>query len=225
MPVVDGLPRSVVRGHVTPRQPASSPPEHSVDHRAVIGPSTTPLRGLIGQQRLQPSPFLIGQIVTIEHADGLPHPPVKIHGTRSSGVCLCDRPRWAQRLALRVRQVHPASLNHRVLVANPEFLSCANSPPPCPSRSPLSGTPRSTGAPGRCRTEVGLRACAPARPGCAREWWRRIRISGHCPPRGGERRGGRLPAPRQDRRYRSGQARSAGPVPCQYSQSGPRPGD
>ena len=84
MPVVDGLPRSVVRGHVTPRQPASSPPEHSVDHRAVIGPSTTPLRGLIGQQRLQPSPFLIGQVVTIEHADGLPHPPVKIHGTRSS---------------------------------------------------------------------------------------------------------------------------------------------
>jgi hypothetical protein len=51
----------------------------------VIGPPATPLRLLAGQQRLQPGPFLVGQIVSIEHAGGLPHLPVKIRGTRSSG--------------------------------------------------------------------------------------------------------------------------------------------
>src|SRR6185436_14046795 len=84
MPVVDGLPRTVIRGYVAPRQSAAGPPEHAVDHGAVIGPPATPLRLLAGQQRLQPGPFLVGQIVSIEHADGLPHPPVKIRGTRSS---------------------------------------------------------------------------------------------------------------------------------------------
>jgi hypothetical protein len=49
----------------------------------VIGPAPTPLRFLTGQQRLQPGPFLVGQIMTIEHADGLPHPLIKIRGTRS----------------------------------------------------------------------------------------------------------------------------------------------
>jgi hypothetical protein len=44
------------------------------------------LRGLIGQQRLQPGPLFIGQIVTIEHGDRLPHPPLKIRGTRSNGI-------------------------------------------------------------------------------------------------------------------------------------------
>src|SRR5215212_7477013 len=84
MPVVDGLPRPVVRGYVAPWQTTAGPPEHPVDHRAVIGPPATPLRLLAGQQRLQPGPFLVGQIVSIEHTDGLPHPPVKIRGTRSS---------------------------------------------------------------------------------------------------------------------------------------------
>jgi hypothetical protein len=50
----------------------------------VIGPPAAPLWGLIGQQGLQPGPLLIGQIVTIEHGDGLPHPPFKIRGTRSN---------------------------------------------------------------------------------------------------------------------------------------------
>src|SRR5215218_2786434 len=84
MPVVDGLPVPVVRWHVAPRKPAPGPPQHPVDYRAVIGPPATALRGLIGQQWLQPGPLLIGQIVTIEHADGLPHPPFKIRGTRSN---------------------------------------------------------------------------------------------------------------------------------------------
>src|SRR6185436_368128 len=86
MPVVDGLPRPVVRGYVAPWQSTAGPPEHPVDHGAVIGPPATPLRLLAGQQRLQPGPFLVGQIVSIEHADGLPHPPVKIRGTRSSAA-------------------------------------------------------------------------------------------------------------------------------------------
>src|SRR5215213_1149195 len=86
MPVVDGLPRPVIRGYVAPWQSTAGPPEHPVDHGAVIGPPATPLRLLAGQQRLQPGPFLIGQIVSIEHTDGLPHPPVKIRGTRSSWV-------------------------------------------------------------------------------------------------------------------------------------------
>src|SRR5690242_19121123 len=84
MPVVDGLPVSVVRGYVTPWQPAASPPEHAVDHRAVIGPTAAPLRLLTGQQGLKPGPFLIGQIVSIQHTDGLPQPAVKIRGTRSN---------------------------------------------------------------------------------------------------------------------------------------------
>src|SRR3954466_6393660 len=86
MPVVDGLPVPVVRWHVAPRQPAAGPPEHPVDHRPVVGPTTTPLRLLAGQQRLQPGPFLIGQIVSIEHPLGLPHPLIKIRGTRSPRV-------------------------------------------------------------------------------------------------------------------------------------------
>src|SRR4051795_3152116 len=83
MPVVDGLPRPVVRGYVAPWQSTAGPPEHPVDHGAVIGPPATALRLLAGQQRLPPGPFLVGQIVSIEHPDGLPHPPVKIRGTRS----------------------------------------------------------------------------------------------------------------------------------------------
>ena len=84
MSVVDGLPMPVVRGNVAPGQPAAGSPEHPVDHRTVIGPAPTPLRFLTGQQRLQPGPFLVGQIMTIEHTDGLPHPLIKIRGTRSS---------------------------------------------------------------------------------------------------------------------------------------------
>src|SRR3954454_17505103 len=91
MPVVDGLPVPVVRWDVAPRQPAAGPPEHPVDHRPVIGPTTTPLRLLAGQQRLQPGPFLIGQIVSIEHPLGLPHPLIKIRGTRSNGMTMTVR--------------------------------------------------------------------------------------------------------------------------------------
>src|SRR3954471_13411012 len=104
MPVVDGLPRPVVRGYVAPWQSTAGPPEHPVDHGAVIGPPATALRLLAGQQRLQPGPFLVGQIVSIEHTDGLPHPPVKIRGTRSSGP---ERP--VGRRTRRARPWRPSS--------------------------------------------------------------------------------------------------------------------
>src|ERR671921_2976054 len=84
MPVVDGLPMSVNRWHVPPRQAALGPPEHTVDHHSVIGPPATPARALVGQQRLQPGPLRVGQIMTIEHQLGLPHLAFKIRGTRSS---------------------------------------------------------------------------------------------------------------------------------------------
>src|SRR3954462_4668997 len=61
-------------------------PEHPVEHRAVIGPPPTTTRDLVGQQRFQTSPFRIGQIVSMQHPPGLPHPALKIRGTRSNGA-------------------------------------------------------------------------------------------------------------------------------------------
>ncbi|HEU0086662.1 MAG TPA: hypothetical protein VFQ77_03275, partial [Pseudonocardiaceae bacterium] len=54
-------------------------------------PSATPTRGLIRQQRLQSSPFLIGQIMAIKHPEDLSYPPTEIHGTRSSPQTLPKR--------------------------------------------------------------------------------------------------------------------------------------
>ena len=54
----------------------------------MIHPPPTPTRRLIGQQRLQPGPFLVSQIMTMQHRLGLPHPVVKIRGTRSNGHLL-----------------------------------------------------------------------------------------------------------------------------------------
>src|SRR3954453_16917527 len=84
MPVRDGLPASERRRHVPPRDTTTGPPEHPVEHRAVIGPPPTPTRDLVGQQRFQTSPFRIGQIVSMQHPPGLQHPALKIRGTRSS---------------------------------------------------------------------------------------------------------------------------------------------
>src|SRR3954463_6290935 len=88
MPVVDGLPRPERRRHIPPRHTTPRPPEHPVEHRAVVGPPPTPTRGLIRQQRLQPSPLLIGQVMTMQHTKDLPHPALKIRGTRSSPMTL-----------------------------------------------------------------------------------------------------------------------------------------
>src|SRR3954451_18435969 len=84
MPVRDSLPASERRRHIPPRDTTTGPPEHPVEHRAVIGPPPTTTRDLVGQQRFQTSPFHIGQIVSMQHPPGLPHPALKIRGTRSS---------------------------------------------------------------------------------------------------------------------------------------------
>jgi len=52
----------------------------------VIDPPPTTTRDLVGQQRFQTSPFRIGQIVSMQHPPGLPHPALKIRGTRSRPV-------------------------------------------------------------------------------------------------------------------------------------------
>src|SRR3954447_7825269 len=118
MPVVDGLPVPVVRWHVAPRQPAAGPPEHPVDHRPVVGPTTAPLRLLAGQQRLQPGPFLIGQIVSIEHSLGLPHPLIKIRGTRSRPSSTISTTRWATSGAVSARPAGTA-ITHSATATTP----------------------------------------------------------------------------------------------------------
>src|SRR4051794_28130024 len=84
MPVRDGLPASERWRHIPPRDTTTGPPEHPVEHGAVIGPPATATRDLVGQQRFQTSPLRIGQIVSMQHPTGLPHPALKIRGTRSS---------------------------------------------------------------------------------------------------------------------------------------------
>src|ERR671910_2881145 len=96
MPVRDGLPASERRRHIPPRDTTTGPPEHPVEHRAVIGPPPTTTRDLVGQQRFQTSPFRIGQIVSMQHPPGLPHPALKIRGTRSNGAAALEQ--WSTTL-------------------------------------------------------------------------------------------------------------------------------
>src|SRR5215212_5215079 len=86
MPVVHGLPTPERCRHVPPRDTTTGPPEHAVEDHAVLRPPPTPTLSLIGQQRFQPGPFVVGQIMTMQHAKDLPHPALKIRGTRSSGA-------------------------------------------------------------------------------------------------------------------------------------------
>src|SRR5215217_2543544 len=83
MPVVHGLPTPERCRHVPPRDTTTGPPEHAVEDHAVLRPPPTPTLSLIGQQRFQPDPFVVGQIMTMQHAKDLPHPALKIRGTRS----------------------------------------------------------------------------------------------------------------------------------------------
>jgi hypothetical protein len=83
MPVIDGLPVSIDRRQVPPGQATAGSPEHPVEHGPVISPPPA-LTRLAGQQRLQPGPLLVGQIMAIQHGPGLQHPPTMIYGTRSS---------------------------------------------------------------------------------------------------------------------------------------------
>src|SRR4051795_4210421 len=109
MPVVHGLPRPERRRHIPPRDTTPGPPEHPVEHHAVIGPPPTPTRSLTGQQRFQPRPFLVGQIMTMQHETDLPHPALMIRGTRSSPV--------------HADQPSPSSCRTAAEPADPRFVS------------------------------------------------------------------------------------------------------
>jgi hypothetical protein len=95
MPVVDGLPVPVVARQIPPGTAGAGPPQHPVDHRSMISPPPTPARRLIGQQRFQPGPLLLSQVMTIVHRNDLPHPTQKIHGTRPKSALLTTR--WVGR--------------------------------------------------------------------------------------------------------------------------------
>src|SRR3954453_21620000 len=82
MPVVDGLPVPVGGRQVPPRTPGARRPQHPVDHRPMIRPTTTPTRCRVRQQRLHPGPLLVAQIMPIMHTRCLPHPSPEIRGTR-----------------------------------------------------------------------------------------------------------------------------------------------
>src|SRR5215218_9264887 len=64
MPVRDGLPAAERRRHIPPRDTTTGPPEHPVEHRAMIGPPPTTTRDLVGQQRFETNPFRIGHSPT-----------------------------------------------------------------------------------------------------------------------------------------------------------------
>src|ERR687897_3453175 len=91
MATVQGSEVPVAVRHVPPRRPGPGPPQDPVDHLPVIAPPASAARRPVRQQRLQPGPLPISQIVTIEHKPALPNPPVKIGETRPrppSGVSL-----------------------------------------------------------------------------------------------------------------------------------------
>src|SRR5687767_1621965 len=82
MPAVQGAEVSVAGRHIPPRSPGPGPPQNPVDHLPVIEPPAPAARRPVRQQRLQPRPFGIGQVMPSEHGPGLPDPPAKIRETR-----------------------------------------------------------------------------------------------------------------------------------------------
>jgi hypothetical protein len=65
MPVADGLPVPEPLRQIPPRAPRPDPAEHPVDHHPVIIPPV-PLPGMSRQQRLQPRPLRIAEIMPIQ---------------------------------------------------------------------------------------------------------------------------------------------------------------
>lgn len=64
--LVDGLPGPVALGQITPRSPGPQPPQHTVDHLAVITPrATTPIH--LRQQGLYPRPRRVRQLASTCH--------------------------------------------------------------------------------------------------------------------------------------------------------------
>src|SRR5450755_4651321 len=91
MPVIDGLPVPEALRQVPPRAARPGTEEDPVDHRPVIGPPAA-LPGIGGQERPQPLPLLISQVMafqSLKHRTDLQHLASKIHGTRPSRVLVC----------------------------------------------------------------------------------------------------------------------------------------
>src|SRR3954451_10255468 len=84
MPPMQSSEVPVAGRHIPPWRPGPGPPQDPVDHLPVIVPPAAAARRPVRQQRLQPDPLRISQIVTIEHRPGLPTPPAKIGETRPS---------------------------------------------------------------------------------------------------------------------------------------------
>src|SRR3954470_2908246 len=82
MPPVQGSAVPVAGRNTPPWRPGPGPPQDPVDHLPVIVPTAAAARRPVRQQRLQPDPLRISQIVTIEHRPGLPNPPAQIGETR-----------------------------------------------------------------------------------------------------------------------------------------------
>src|SRR5512144_512046 len=88
MPVVDGLPRAVPLGQIRPWAAGPDLMQHPVDHPAVLGPPP-PLPNINRQQRRQPGPLLVGQLMT-------PQPLVILHAhsqTKNRTVIYRTHPR------------------------------------------------------------------------------------------------------------------------------------
>src|SRR5882757_5132428 len=90
MPPIDGFPVPVAGRKITPGSTSPGPPQHAVDDQPVIHPPAATPRRPVRQQRLQPRPFLSGQIMTIKHNKVLPAHPLKIHETRPSRLITCS---------------------------------------------------------------------------------------------------------------------------------------
>lgn len=73
--VVDGLPRPVPNGQVTPRAPRPGTPQHSIQDAAMISPrpAGSP-RSRPRQMGLECFPLLVGQVMSIMHIDILRSP-------------------------------------------------------------------------------------------------------------------------------------------------------
>src|SRR3954462_10235559 len=84
MPPVQGSEVPGAGRNIPPWRPGPGPPQDPVDPLRVIVPTPAAARRRVRQQRLQPDPLRISQIMTIEHRPGLPNPPAQIGETRPS---------------------------------------------------------------------------------------------------------------------------------------------
>src|SRR3954468_22618053 len=91
MPPVQGSEVPVAGRNIPPWRPGPGPPQDPVDHLPVIVPPAPAARRPVRQQRLQPDPLRISQVMTIEHRPALPNPPAKIGETRPRTHRLLDR--------------------------------------------------------------------------------------------------------------------------------------